>query len=146
MKSLVSEGISFEYEYGAPIDKVFAAISSDVGKWWPHRFHQGSTVGFEPRIGGRFFEEWGPGSAALYATVTLIEPPARLRLSGPMGMAGATACSLEYLLAAIPGGSRLSLVHDIFGLLDEDVVEDYRQGWIEILGTTLKAFLGGAKG
>jgi uncharacterized protein YndB with AHSA1/START domain len=138
--------IEFACELEASPGRVFSALTAEIGRWWTHRFRQGSTVGFEPRIGGRFFEEWGPGSAALYATVTLIEPPARLRLSGPMGMAGATACSLEYLLAAIPGGSRLSLVHDIFGLLDEDVVEDYRQGWIEILGTTLKAFLGGAKG
>ncbi|HET7838551.1 MAG TPA: SRPBCC domain-containing protein, partial [Rectinemataceae bacterium] len=89
MKELVHEEIAQSYDLAAPIEKVFAAITSDIGKWWTHRFREGSTVGFEPKIGGRFYEEWAGGSAALYATVTYIEPPARLRLSGPMGMDGA---------------------------------------------------------
>ncbi len=136
--------IEFACELEAPPGRVFSALTAEIGRWWDHRFREGSTVGFEPRIGGRFYEDWGGGSAALYATVTFIDPPRRLRLEGPMGMDGAVLGVMEFRLEPLPAGTRLSLAHSILGSLEAATAEEYRAGWAELLGTTLPAYL--AKG
>ncbi len=100
------------------------------------------TVILEPRLGGRFYEDWGAG--ALYATVSYYEPPLKLRLTGPMGMSGAVACSMEFALEERSGATRLTLSHDILGTISRETVESYRSGWKKLLGTTLKAFVEGA--
>ncbi len=141
MKELVREEIALAYDFPAPRERVFAALTSEVGKWWTHRFKEGSEVGFEPRIGGRFYEEWEPSGAVLYATVTYIDPPRRLRLEGPMGMSGAVAASMDFVLEASGTGTRLKLVHDILGSMEKDEIEEYRKGWAELLDRTLRDYL-----
>jgi uncharacterized protein YndB with AHSA1/START domain len=141
MKELVREEISLAYDLAAPIGTVFAALTADIGKWWTHRFKEGSEVGFEPRIGGRFYEEWEVGGAALYATVTYIDPPRRLRLEGPMGMSGAVAASMQFELESRGSGTRLELVHDILASIDRAELEEYRAGWAELLDRGLRAFV-----
>ena len=74
-----------EVVVAAPREKVFEALCR-MGEWWPHTFREGSSVHLEPRVGGRFWEDWGDGDGALYATVTGIRRPEQLTCTGPMGM------------------------------------------------------------
>jgi uncharacterized protein YndB with AHSA1/START domain len=145
MKELVREEIALVYDFDAAPERVFTALTAEIGKWWTHRFKEGSEVGFEPRIGGRFYEEWEVGGAALYATVTYIDPPRKLRLEGPMGMSGAVAASMEFELADSGKGTRLSLVHDILASMAKEEIQEYRMGWAQLLGTTLRGYLEGGK-
>lgn len=147
MKELVKETIALEYELAASPERVFRALTEEVGAWWTHAFKEGSRVFLEARPGGEFGERW-EGGGALYATVTYLDPARKLRLQGPMGMAGATACAMEYELEALPGPApktRLRLVHDILGWIEPELPADYRAGWALLLGTSLRAHVEGAQ-
>ena len=140
MNELVHDRIAFTCTIGAEIGRVFKALTEEIGSWWSHRFTDGSRVAMEPRIGGRFYEEWSGISAALYAVVQYIDPPRLLRLDGPMGMPGAVLGVMEFRLEPADEGTRLSLVHDISGAIEPDTVESYRAGWEELLGVTLRRY------
>jgi len=141
MKELVREEIALAYDFPAPPERVFAALTAEIGRWWTHRFKEGSEVGFEPRIGGRFYEEWESAGAALYATVTYIDPPRRLRLEGPMGLSGAVAASMDFELTASGTGTHASLIHDILGSMDRAEIQEYRKGWAALLDSALRDYL-----
>jgi uncharacterized protein YndB with AHSA1/START domain len=141
MKSFVNEEIELEQILPFSPNLVFHALTAEAGHWWNHRFREGSTVGFEPRIGGRFYEDFGGGSAALYAVVEAIDPPARLVLRGAMGMDGAVVSVMVFDITEEGGGARLSLRHSIIGNLEEGTVDEYREGWREIFGKVLPGWL-----
>jgi len=146
MKSFVNEEITLEQVLPYPPGRVFAALTTEIGGWWDHRFREGSTVGFEPRIGGRFYEDFGAGgAAACYAQVTYIDPPRRLKLQGSMGMDGALVSVMDFSLEATEGGTRLGFVHALLGNLEEGLVAEYREGWETIFGKTLPDWLAKAK-
>jgi uncharacterized protein YndB with AHSA1/START domain len=97
MKELVCDSILLEYEIAAPVDRVFTAITEEIGKWWTHSFRAEKKVVLEAHVGGRFYEDWGNGTGALYATVTYLEPGCKMCLTGPMGMSGVVACAMDIL-------------------------------------------------
>ena len=140
MNELVHDRIAFTCTIGAEIGRVFKAITVEIGSWWSHRFTDGSVVAMEPRIGGRFYEEWSGTSAALYAVVQHIDPPRSLKLAGPMGMDGAVVSVMEFRLEQEGRGTKLSLAHEIFGWIESGTIESYRGGWAELLGHTLKSY------
>jgi DNA-binding transcriptional ArsR family regulator len=124
----------------APREQVFDALCR-MGEWWPHRFRDGSTVHLEPRVGGRFWEDWGNGDGALYATVTGIHRPERLACSGPMGMAGPVASVFSLTLEERPDGTLVRLSHHAVGPIDEETRAAYHTGWGEIFDA-LRGHLG----
>jgi hypothetical protein len=103
-----------------------------MGSWWPHRFVAGSRVQLEAVAGGRFWEEWADG-AALYATVTRVERPARLEYAGPMGVREPVTALIVYELEEHDGGTRVRVTHRAFGDIDEGTRRDYTEGWRAVL-------------
>ena len=129
-----------EVSIDAPPERVFEAITSGIGEWWDHVFF-GGRVSLEPWVGGRFFEEAENG-AALFGTVTAIQRPNLLRLSGPLGIRGAVSGSYRFELEEKDGGTLLSLSHSAFGDIDEDAQAAYGEGWSKLLGERLSGYLG----
>jgi uncharacterized protein YndB with AHSA1/START domain len=121
--------VASELEIAAPREKVFAAVT-EVGQWWPHRFREGSSVVLERRVGGRFYEDWGDDSGALYGVVGTFDRPARFSIAGPMGMGGpvTSVWSLE-LVEAGPDRTVLRGSHRAFGDISDETREAYTQGW-----------------
>jgi uncharacterized protein YndB with AHSA1/START domain len=142
MKELVNKSIVQRHSIAAPPERVFSALTAEIGRWWTHRFRTDGVVGFEPELGGRFFEAWS-GGGALYAEVTYLDPPRMLRLAGPMGMEGAVISTMVFELTAEEHGTSLLLTHDILGALSAETAEDYEAGWKALLGQTLKAYAEG---
>src|SRR5688500_16864894 len=63
--------IEQEVEIQAPPERVFDALTAEVGNWWSHAFDDAPrAILLEPHVGGRFHEVWGDDEGALYATVT----------------------------------------------------------------------------
>ena len=116
----------------APRERVWDAVTG-MGAWWPHRFKDGSTVGFEPVVGGRFYEDWGDGGGALYGTVVKISAPAHLTVSGPMGMGGPVVGVWSLDLDEDGGRTVLRYAHRAFGDIDEETRAGYTAGWPEVL-------------
>jgi DNA-binding transcriptional ArsR family regulator/uncharacterized protein YndB with AHSA1/START domain len=129
-----------EVVVAATRERVFDALCR-MGEWWPHRFREGATVHLEPRVGGRFWEDWGDGDGALYATVTGVGRPERLVCSGPMGMQGPVAGVFAIDLEERPDGTLVRLSHQVVGPVDDQTRAAYETGWVEVFGA-LRAHLG----
>jgi uncharacterized protein YndB with AHSA1/START domain len=116
----------------APRAKVWASLL-DVDGWWCHRLQEGSRVRLEPKVGGRFFEEWGKGNASLWGMVTHVEAPSVLRLAGPLGMTDLGAVhTYEYTLEEKDGGTLLRLSHRCSGRFARGSRASYDGGWKEL--------------
>src|SRR5918992_249222 len=141
MKHLgVLEDAGLEVVVAAPRDKVFDALCR-MGEWWPHAFREGAAVHLEPRVGGRFWEDWGDGDGALYATVTGIRRPDLLTCTGPMGMRTPVTAVWSMELSERDGGTLVRLSHHAVGPIDDETRAAYQEGWGEVLDA-LRAHLG----
>jgi DNA-binding transcriptional ArsR family regulator/uncharacterized protein YndB with AHSA1/START domain len=138
----IGERLDVEQEVvvAAQRERVFDALCR-MGEWWPHTFREGASVHLEPRVGGRFWEDWGDGDGALYATVTGIHRPERLACSGPMGMSGPVAGVFALDLEERPDGTLVRLSHHAVGPIDDDTRASYERGWTEVFGA-LQSHLG----
>jgi DNA-binding transcriptional ArsR family regulator/uncharacterized protein YndB with AHSA1/START domain len=129
-----------EVVVAAPRERVFEALCR-MGEWWPHTFREGASVHLEARVGGRFWEDWGDGDGALYATVTGIRRPERIACSGPMGMSGPVAGVFALDLEERPDGTLVRLSHHAVGPIDDETRSSYERGWVEVFGA-LRGHLG----
>jgi DNA-binding transcriptional ArsR family regulator/uncharacterized protein YndB with AHSA1/START domain len=120
-----------ELVVAAPRDKVFEALCR-MGEWWPHAFREGAAVHLEPRVGGRFWEDWGDGDGALYATVTGIRRPELLTCTGPMGMRLPVTGVFSMELSERDAGTLVRLSHHAVGPIDDETRAAYQHGWGEV--------------
>jgi DNA-binding transcriptional ArsR family regulator/uncharacterized protein YndB with AHSA1/START domain len=129
----------------APPERVFDALTHEVAAWYtdPYLNPKTKSVAIEPRVGGRFFEDWGDGQGVLLATVATFNRPSELRLLGPMGMRGPVTGDIVFRLEETDGGTLLQLSHQALGQLEEGQAEAYDVGWNDLLGTRLKAHVEG---
>jgi DNA-binding transcriptional ArsR family regulator/uncharacterized protein YndB with AHSA1/START domain len=133
--------IETEVRLAAPRERVFEAITVRFGEWWPHRIHEGATVIFEPRLGGRCYEEWGGGAGALYAEVTHLEPPSRLCLRGPWGLNRESQVIIWWHVEPAQGGALLKRSFRAWGQFTDELVERYRSGARIALEEHLRPFV-----
>ena len=122
----------FDITIPAPREKVFDALTAGMGGWWPHRFVSDSQVHLEPQVGGRFYEDYGNGNGALYATVTGVRRPEQVTLSGPMGMTGPVASVMVFDLEEAGDQTVVRLSHKGVGDISDETKRNYEQGWREV--------------
>lgn len=131
-----------EIAINAPRDRVFDALINDVSHWWAYRFHENSTVRLEPWPGGRFYEDSGANDGALWGTVTYVKRPEIIRLHGCLGMLDRPVVSVySYELVDANGSTVLKLRHRCIGDLDPKWAKAHGDGWGELLGKFLKAWV-----
>jgi DNA-binding transcriptional ArsR family regulator len=133
--------VANEVTIAAPREKVFDAVLK-IGEWWPHRFRDGSAVVLEPRVGGRFYEDWGGDAGALYGTVAKLDRPSVIAVAGPMGMGGPVVGVWSFELAeAGADATLLKGTHRAFGDISDEAVAGYTEGWGEVYAA-LREYLG----
>ena len=134
-----------EVTIDAPPERVFDALTKDVSSWWgePHMYDEARArdIRLEPVVGGDCYEDWGDGEGAVYATVTLLRRPERLRMSGSMGMSGAVAGVIDIRLSPQGKSTVLRLSHRAVGEVTEETRTGYRNGWKVLLTERLKAYV-----
>lgn len=123
--------VANEVTIDAPREKVFDALLR-MGEWWPHRFRADSLVVLEPSVGGRFYEDWGDGSGALYGTVLKLSRPDHLAVTGQMGMGGPVSAVWSMALSGDGDATVVTLAHKAFGDIDEETRAGYTSGWSEV--------------
>lgn len=133
--------VANEVTIAAPRERVFDAVLK-MGEWWPHRFRDGSSVVLEPAVGGRFYEYWGDSFSALYGTVTRLDRPSLIVVTGPMGMGGPVVGVWSFeLVEAGTDTTLLKGTHRAFGDISEETRQGYTEGWGEVYGA-LREYLG----
>ena len=74
-----SRSLEREVVVRCSVERAFDAFVHRIDAWWPesHRKEPGSTLGFEPRAGGRLLERFSSGVREL-GVIEAWEPPTRL--------------------------------------------------------------------
>lgn len=86
-KPAQSYEVSFEASVRAPRERVWQALTAEVGRWWPGDFYTTENpTGFviEPELGGRVYEGWVGGGGVLWGTVAVWLPGYRMTWSCDM--------------------------------------------------------------
>ena len=132
-----------ELQLAASPERVWKSLTAEVGQWWG--FHVGpndSSITLDARVGGQFIERWGDGEGELYATATYVKKGVKITLEGGMGMAGPGYSKFSFTLE--PSGetdTKVVLNHYCHGYRSEETETSYTEGWNELLGTHLKAWV-----
>ena len=83
-KTIRTVRIENEIDLAAPIERCFAAMTTEQREWYPYNYggDRLKTITFETRVGGQCYEDWGDGKGTLYGTVWFYDPPTALCLRG----------------------------------------------------------------
>ena len=135
--------IANEIRLKATPDRVWRAYTAEQADWYPHSYGRDrvKSIVFEPRVGGRMYEDWGGESGYLYGTVVHHDPPQMLGTRGHL-RGGIT---LEQWVALEAVGDETILRYDMttFGPIDDEMAEAIRyhgdlsryedalRGWVE---------------
>ena len=141
--------ITMETEIEAPPERVWTALTDDIGKWWPGDFYAGGDDGkrsyaLEARPGGRMFEQWDSGGGVLWGTVICVEPNVRLQVLGVSfpKRGGPAEWYGTWELSSHESGTRLRFSESTIGLISDTLVAEKTKGWT-FLWNSMKAFIEG---
>lgn len=138
--------IELEFTVNTPRERLWRALVEETGRWWRKDFYMGNAVQpivFEPRPGGRLYEDWGNGGGLLWYTVLAIEPPSALDLVGHLTSAfgGPASSMLRLCLKENGAATVLQLSDSVFGRVNDDSAARLRQGWQLLFGEGLKPYV-----
>jgi hypothetical protein len=122
-------------------EHAFRRFTHEIGAWWPLRSHsvgreRAETVVFEPGVGGRIVERIRGGQECVWGTVTAWDPPRHVSFTWHPGDERARATQVDLTFEAVPGGTRLVLVHsrwEALGALGKLARRGYPIGWAYVL-------------
>ena len=129
---------------------MFDAYVGHIDSWWVRRgtyrysFAPESTeprhIRFEPRLGGRFYEEFADGSEYTIGEITEYDPPELLQYTWK-SPDWPVATTITVRFSESSGRTTVSVVHDGFGVDGvPELADGYGVGYQEILGG-LKAWV-----
>lgn len=84
--------------------------------------------------GGRWFRDLGDGTGHLWGFVQVMKPPTLLEIQGPLFMSYPVVGHVQFRLAEVPGGTKVTLRHRAVGLIEDAHREGAVKGWQQILG------------
>lgn len=138
--------ITMDIAIMAPMDRVWTALTNDVGQWWPRDFLVAADpleMQFESRLGGRLFEEGSRGGGAIWYTVYGITLGESIDLVGQLSPAyGGPAQSLLRLSLREQGARTiLTLTDAVVGNVGSKSEASLGDGWRAIFERGFKAFV-----
>jgi len=127
--------IEAEVTIHAPREKVFAAMTTEYGRWWPHRYKADSTVTVDAKPGGYYHEHFKDGGGAVTGAILYIDPPHKLIGSGPSSLLrGFDSYQVQTFLDQ-GGDTLLQTTMEMWGNVPEDMEKMFREGrrhWMEV--------------
>ena len=122
-------------------EAAFRRFTAEFAAWWPWRTHSigGARVRrvvFEPRVGGRIFEEHLDGRRFQWGTVLEWEPPARVKFTFHPTREAESAQDVEVRFHPEPEGTRLELTAtkwENWGKGSVRARKGYEAGWGYVL-------------
>jgi uncharacterized protein YndB with AHSA1/START domain len=96
-------------------EAAYQRFVADFSQWWPRYAlsiggRRVRSVIFEPRVGGRIYEEHEDGTRFLWGTVIALEPPRRVAFTFHSSRAESDAQLVEVTFASEGTGTRVELV------------------------------------
>ncbi len=130
-------------------DRVWQALTDDIGAWWPAEFYAGGepdsrSYHLEAEPGGRMYEQWADGGL-LWGTVSTVAPGTRLQIVGATfpDWGGPSMSFSTWELEADDEGTVLRFSLSTMGRISEADAAEKEKGWRFLLAGTLKAYVEG---
>lgn len=120
-----------EHHVEARRHAVWDIITRRVDDWWSHPYRiqdRDSTMRLDLAPHGGLTERWPDNGFATWGQVSQLDPGTTLELTGPCGM-GAVHGVFTLHLQDREGGVLLTLTHDAFGPIREDVQRTFEEAW-----------------
>jgi uncharacterized protein YndB with AHSA1/START domain len=136
--------IKQELTINATADKVFTALTKDTSFWWGAPYlidDQLKGLVVEPKLGGKFYEDWGDNGGAIWGFVTQWKKNEIFEFTGKCGMGGSVNGVICFTLESKGGSTLLKLEHDAVGHITEKTQSGYSFGWNDLLEKRLKAYV-----
>lgn len=133
-----SFAFSFTVSLPADAPTTWEAATGDISGWWDHSMSDDPyALEIQPRPGGFFLETFdASGDGVAHAVVTYADREEKLRMEGPMGLAG-FAIHMVTTWTFTPG--------DESGTTDLTVevraTGEVREGWPEVVESTWRRFI-----
>jgi hypothetical protein len=140
------QGFSFVDSVMLPVsaDSAFDVMTGDVSPWWDHHFseHPKALI-IEPKAGGAFIELFDDqGNGVHHAIVTYADRGKRLRMEGPLGLAGAALLHVAtWDYEPRPGGCMVKLTVNMQGQIDAETAALVAKVWHHFLYDGVKGYL-----
>lgn len=135
------------FKLARPQAAVWRAFTEDIAVWWPEDFYATPAprrLVFEPRVGGRLYEDRGEGNGLLWYQVIALEAPQTLLLSGAVAppFGGPFTSLLRLTFTAVGKSStRFELTDSVFGLLGDPT--NVAAGWKALFEEAFKRHVEG---
>ena len=103
--------------------KAFSVMTGDISGWWDHSFSDfPRKLYIEPNVGGGFYEMFDDsGHGVQHAVVTYADPGKRLRMEGPLGLAGrAITFVTTWDYEAVGDSTRVTCTVNMSGQVDAE--------------------------
>lgn len=135
-----------EVSIAAAPGKVWKALTSRIGEWWPSSFvYGGENARFvlEEKPGGRLYEDWGNDEGFLWGHVVYLKRDAELRIICPLmsDTEGPGTVQTIFKLESVGAETLLKMDEVAFGCVTEKTGKSLEGGWKELLGTHLKGYV-----
>jgi uncharacterized protein YndB with AHSA1/START domain len=128
----------------ARTDRVWRALTDEIGRWWNPGFHAlpNTRMRLEPVVGGRLYEWADDGSAVVWATVIGIEPGRSLDLAGHLSVSfgGPAVVLIRFDVEAKGTTSVVRVSESRVGLVSDDAAASAKKGWSILLDAGLKPY------
>src|SRR5438045_837395 len=125
-------------DINATPEKAFAAVLHRLGKGNTRLDGESLQLDLEAKPGGRWYRDRGNGIGHLWGFVQVIKPPSLLELSGPLFMSYPATNHIEVKVEKAGSGSRITLRHRAFGMIDPEHRKGVSTGWKHMLDAMKK--------
>jgi len=125
-------------------EEAFDVMTGDVLPWWDHHMSEEPVaMVIEPKPGGHFYELFNEnGDGVIHATVTYVERGKKLRLEGPLGLAGRALQLVSTIdFAQDEGGTLVTVTVTMSGQITEDWAQAVENVWYHFLVEQLKPYV-----
>ncbi|MEM9084170.1 MAG: SRPBCC domain-containing protein [Planctomycetota bacterium] len=133
--------VEVEVEVKASAERVWSALTENLGNWVDLSAEQPMHLKLEPWVGGRYFRDLGEGSGHLWGFVQVYKPPKLLELWGPMFVSTPSLSHIQFRLEEENSGTRVRLVHLGIGMIAEEFRAGAKGGWDDFMTKGLKAYV-----
>ncbi|MGI9557498.1 MAG: SRPBCC domain-containing protein [Solirubrobacterales bacterium] len=140
------EPLTIDFTVDCLPEHAFAVWTEKAGAWWPsdHTIskEKGTTLVFEPRLGGRIYERTPSGAEHDWGEVSSWEPPHRLAYSWHMTTGVQNPTEVEITFTAAGAATSVQISHrgwERFGAEADKRRARNRWGWEDLLPSYRRA-------
>lgn len=121
--------VTEEIHVRASLEKTFETLLDEMGPHneTPNGEHLAMRI--EPWPGGRWFRDLGSNNGHFWGVVQAIKRPTLLEICGPLFLSAPVMSNMQYRLAPVDGGTRITFRHSALGFVPDEFRRNVGGGW-----------------